>query len=252
LAGGIGLLVLVRYHPNHIEHEGGPAFSSAAEQQASTTLASDAAAYSVTVPPSHAVIALGYVPAGESFPVKVQINNTLGRELPVEKVVSDCPCLRVEGSPEVLAPSARADVLAVYEAPDQPARSTKRLAIFTTDEEFPHLVLEIQADVGRPLVASPQELDLASAADGQARGKVRIRNRGDSPVRLLYSTSSVPGCFAVIPNVSIEPGGEAEIAVVANGAGEAGTGRTADVAIHTDFPTQSTVSVRVRHTLAGN
>jgi hypothetical protein len=210
-----------------------------------TTSVSRDRAYDVTVPPSRATIALGYVPAGEDVPVRVRIHNGLRRELPVEAVVADCACLRVEAFPEAIPPSTPAEVLAVYETPDQPARSSKRLAIFTADEQYPHLMLDIQADVGRPLVALPAEVDLRRAAEGGAKGTVRIRNRGDSPVRLLYSTSSVPGCFAVIPNVSIEPGGEVEIAVVARTA--AGGKQAADVRIHTDCPTQGTVSVRVLH-----
>lgn len=203
----------------------------------------------VAFPPAKVSLDLGYVGVSDELKLTLSIANSLGRDVSVREVKSDCACLRIQEAPNLLHAFDRSELTALYETADNPMRERKRLAFLTDDEEYPALLVELSADVGRPLTASPDVVHLDASGADKAEGIVSVHNRGAEPVRLLYSTSSDRRCLAVIPDVVIEPNGRADITVVADIAGSKGATHNARVSIHTDCRTQGTLKFQARYTV---
>ena len=72
------------------------------------------------------------------------------------------------------------------------------------------------------------------------------RERGPKPVRMVYSTSSLPGCFLKVPREAVPPGGQVTVPVVL--AGRSKGPKTVVFDVSTDAPTQHSFRVEARFT----
>jgi hypothetical protein len=192
----------------------------------------------------------GYVKPKSKHSVVFVVHNPTSRTLAIRKVRSECKCMLAPNPPKEIPAGGKSLVRVDFVAPKDRMRYSKRILLQTGDAKYPLVTLRVKADVGLPLEAVPKTVVLGAIRPGQKRqGKVTIRNRGGKPVRPIYSTSTVPGCLALIPRAQIPAGGELEIPLSVRAAAGATGARRATVRIHTDCAAQPRVDLEVRFTI---
>jgi hypothetical protein len=164
----------------------------------------------------------------------------------IKRVRTDCPCLKIAETPQTLTPGEDVLLGVVLIAPETRERYEGKVIVQTEDPSLPMIAIEVSADVGMPLRATPSPLDLGVvAAGGEIRRAISLANRGKQTIRPVYATSSRPACFAQIPRATIAPAGKLGIPVVIQ---PAGSGRyRATLTIHTDSELQPTVEIPIRY-----
>jgi hypothetical protein len=195
---------------------------------------------------------LGYMEPGSEHSVLFRIVNPSDKTMAITSIRSDCECIKnMRQMPKSLAPGESAVAEVFFKAPKDKQRYSHRVMVMTDDPNRRIISLRVEADVGVPLELRPGQIEAGSVAAGsQKRVSVEIVNRGKSPVRPLYATSSQGDCIAEVPRAEIAPGKSLSIPVVVRASdGAAGT-RIATVLIHTDSPQQPTIEVRVRYEVA--
>jgi len=193
----------------------------------------------------------GYVAPGTVHTVLLGIPNPAGEPLRVTEVRSECACMGAVASDREAPPGGRLPVRVVLRAPDRAQPYAKRILLKTDSAGHPTIPIRIRAAVGLPLEVEPAEMDCpVTAAATPVERSVRIVNRLDRPVRLLYSTSNRPGCYARVPRAPVPARGSVAVPVVLKPGGE-GAGRVA-VRIQTDLAMQPAVTVTARLGDEGN
>jgi hypothetical protein len=187
----------------------------------------------------------GFVDPKSIHKVWLALPNPSDKPLVIRSVRSECKCMTAVAPDRPVLPGQPLVVQVVLEAPDKPIGYNQRLLFQTDNPKCTNLTLRIKADVGRPLEVVPSPLALEKAASGgKSEGLVIIHNRGKVPIRLVYSTSAMAGCFAQLPQQPVPAEGTLNVPIVVT-AGGAGT-RTIIVQIHTDVDFQPTLDVPIR------
>jgi len=194
---------------------------------------------------------LGFIVPGGRGEAVFDLVNSSDRPFRIKKTRSSCTCMRLAEPPTYVAAGQIASIRVQLEAPKKAMHYDERVALWTDDPHRQVILLEVTADVGLPLRIEPARLDAGRLSAGREHVMgIRIHNRGDTAVHLLYATSSSSDCIAGTPRQPIPAGGELTVPIIVSAAGEAGA-RKVVVTIHTDCPGQRRLRVGVVYTVTG-
>lgn len=187
---------------------------------------------------------LGLVDLGSSHKFSVSIPNSSARAVNILNVKTDCACMSASASAAQTAPGQPFLLNVAYRAAREPMQFAGQVILQTDNPACPLLRAHIRADVGLPVTAQDQPIRVSPSGDKEVRVNVRVVNRGKIPVRLLYSTSTIPGCLAQVPHEPLAPGGDVTVPVtlVAKAFGQ----RSLQILIATDLPEQPQVTIDMR------
>jgi len=192
----------------------------------------------------------GYVKLGSIHNVLLGVPNPADVPLRVTEVQSECACMGAVASEGRVRPGQPLAVRVLLKAPKKAYQYDKRILLKTDSSAHPAIPVRIRAAVGLPLYAEPSRVDFGRVAPGtSAEHPVRIVNRLEQPVRLLYSTSNLSGCFARVPRQPVPANGVMEVPVVVRPDRE-GEDQVA-VRIQTNLDQQPTVIVTACFTVQG-
>lgn len=193
----------------------------------------------------------GYVKPNEKHEVDFIIQNPTENDLSLRRVRSECNCMYALNPPKTIPAKGTSTLKLVFVAPVKPQCYDKKLIVQQTESrDFPLFALHVNADVGRPLICRPENIDLGTLKRQEDREvSVTISNRGSIAVRPIYATSSVDGFIAKNPRAEIPPGGELAIPLKIHLEEEAKEKRNALVNIHTDLTNQPQVAVKIQYSL---
>ena len=218
-----------------------PAAPTAAPQSLPARPAEPQKAGPVTTAEYH----FGFVDPKSTVKATVTLENHSQKPFVIKAIRSECKCMTGAVAQKTIAPGSPVALDVVLEAPDKPLYYSERILLQTDDPAQPNLIARIKADVGMALAAEPSPLDLGAAAPGDRReGSVTVRNRGQVPARLIYSTATSPGCFARVPRDPVPPLGTLNLPIVVT-AGAAGP-QNITIQISTNLAAQPALSVPVR------
>jgi uncharacterized protein DUF1573 len=181
----------------------------------------------------------GLVKAGSKHSVTFLIDSSSASDVSVRRIRSECDCMTVSRPPKCLAAGATTAVQVDLEVPSDTQHYSQRILLQTSDPARPLIALQIQADIGLPLIARTVRPDTEG-------GDVRIvlTNRGDREIRPVYATSSMPEVVARVPRATVPAGGD--LAIPLTGPDSALTAaRCIKISIFTDCPTQPRVDVEI-------
>jgi len=178
------------------------------------------------------------------------VENPSSAALKINRVFSECECLKVVTSPESIPAGGSVAVRIEYASSEKCIRYTGRVILFTDDAKRAKIALRISATVGLPLEATPPVVDAGTLAAGAERTtEVTIANHGKATVKITHATPTSPACSAAVPQVAIPAGGKLRVPVRIQAGAHPGN-KGARIRLHTDHAEQQTVEVRVKYTVA--
>lgn len=216
--------------------------ATAAAQQSDTTPSTPMVAFEPPEPHD-----LGYIPAGGTREFAISIENPLDRDIEIRRVEIECICTNILEEPDVIPASQTIQMPVRFEALREPQPYSKGIALHTHDPDIPVIELTVKADIGIPLIVEPAHADAERlAAEGETT--VTIRNRGEEPIRLLYSRSDVGAgtVFAAVPREPIPAGEAVEVPIRVAGDAAAEEALRGYLRIHTSSREQSVLTVPVQ------
>jgi hypothetical protein len=190
----------------------------------------------------------GFVEPESTHQVLLAVPNASTNPLRILKVRSECRCMTAAVSDQPVAPGEPLKVAVKLVAPKESMRYAKRVLLVTSDPKHSMAPVWIRADIGLALAVKPSPLDLGTLAVGETReGHVTVVNRSKNHARLLYSTSSTPGCVARVPAEAVSAGGAVTLPISVEGRTE-GTVKTC-LHVITDILSQRDLPVVIEFTV---
>lgn len=211
------------------------------------TAATQPQAISQPTDPTVALPADGYdfglTKKGSVHKIRLLVPNPANQGIRVTRVRSECKCLAGTVTKESYTAGESILVTVTFTAPAETTRYNMRLVLLTDHPQHKIIPVRIKADVDLPLWVKPPPIRAEPPSASQlALLYAEVVNRGDTPVRLLYSSSSVRGCVALVPREPIAAGAAARLAITL---GPVGMAATCDILVATDCPTQPDLLIRV-------
>ncbi len=186
--------------------------------------------------PSHH---FGYVEPQSTHHTVFVVKNPSDKTLSIKAIIAECSCTRVLFKPTEIPARGEVEVPVEFVPPAEMGEYSKRIFVVGNGTD-PIATLQVRASIGLALGVEPSALTLPRAASEEI--SVTVVNHGTTAVRLLYSTSTIKGCTAVVPREPIAPGGSVKLPVRWSGTSDA---RSFDgiLQIHTNDKRQPTLSV---------
>ncbi len=207
--------------------------------------------------PELLVCDLGYVKPGTTSHGSVDLVNTTNRPLKVTSGRSNCTCVKID-EPKRIIRSAVSEgsslgtstfhiTLAV---PKKKGPYHKRVILRLDDPDRKTITIHVTADIGMPLKARPERLAIDSDSSQKEPGPpsiVQVINRGEEPIKLLYSTATVPGLYAEVPRSEVKPGQSVDFPVLYKSKRVQGDPTTHQgvLVLHTSSESQPRVSIPI-------
>jgi hypothetical protein len=154
---------------------------------------------------------LGYVPAGATWNVVIELLIGEDQSFPLASVNSECACLTVTSHTAEAVAGQRLPIALGFDAPHESGPYAKKLTLIPAGSQHAPMDVLVQARVGQPLSITPQTIRLADLTPGPV--ELIVRNDGDAPVRLLYATASPWIVTAAVPKAPVPARGEIRLPV---------------------------------------
>ena len=175
------------------------------------------------------------------------IDNPTERDWTVLAVRSECDCLKVLEAPKMVGPGQVLPLPMEFHVPKEKQFYTKKIVVQTDDPDHPEIEFRIFARIGIPLAVRPKQVLFENVTPGEQRQTtVTVINSKEQPIKLLYSKSSPPICYAKIPAEPVPPNGKLDLTIVLRTPKEQTDNRNLDLMIQTNEPDQRTITIPVR------
>ncbi len=187
---------------------------------------------------------MGYIKPGATVTASVTLTNTTDRTLTVTSGRSNCTCIKINQPKRQISPGTSSPFQISLAAPKKKGRYHKVVILRLDDPDRKAITIHVAADIGLPLKLTPDRLTIGSDPDQEPpTTTLRVTNRGEEPIKLLYSTATVPGVYGKVPREAIAPGQSVDVAVHHKANHNEAIQGT--MMIHTDHQNQPHVQVAV-------